>query len=226
MNICVFGDSVAKGVVYDPVKKKYTFLKENFVSIAESITSITIKNFAKFGCTIMKGAEIMKKQEDILKDYDYTILEFGNNDCDLNWNEVADSPESSHLAQVPLDIFKEKYVEMIKKVRDLGSKPVLMTLQPLEPNKFFTWVSKGLNEKNILEFLGGNTEFIYKWQENYNNMIYDLAKENNVGLIDIREDFVKNSNYGELLCIDGMHPNEDGHKFIAKAFEKGLSTLF
>lgn len=225
MNICIFGDSVAKGVVFDPIKNKYTFLKDNFINIAESMTANSFKNFAKFGCNIMKGAEILKKQEDKIKTYDYTILEFGNNDCDLNWNEVASAPKDSHLAQVPIDVFKEKYIEMIEKVRSLGSKPVLMNLQPLEPNKFFQWVSKDLDKNNILDFLGGSTEFIYKWQENYNDMIYDLARDEKVSIIDIRKDFVNANNYGELLCIDGMHPNEEGHRFIAKSFEKAIQNL-
>ena len=40
MNICVFGDSVAKGVVFDEIKNKYTFLKENFVNLVQSKTSV------------------------------------------------------------------------------------------------------------------------------------------------------------------------------------------
>ena len=101
MNVCVFGDSVARGVVYDESKSKYTFLKENFITMVQAVTSIEIKNFAKFGCTVSKGAEILDKQADKLSDYQYTILEFGGNDCDLNWAEVAETPNEEHFAQVP-----------------------------------------------------------------------------------------------------------------------------
>ena len=31
-SICVFGDSVARGVIYDETKEKYTFLKNSFIN--------------------------------------------------------------------------------------------------------------------------------------------------------------------------------------------------
>ena len=112
MNICVFGDSVAKGVVYDEAKNRYTFLKDNFISLVQSQTSVPFKNFAKFGCTTVKGSEIMEKQEGSLPEYEYVLLEFGGNDCDLNWSEVAQTPGEEHDAQVPIERFRQLYINM------------------------------------------------------------------------------------------------------------------
>ncbi len=225
MDVCVFGDSVAKGVVYDEEKDKYTFLKDNFVSLIQSVMPINIKNYAKFGCTVTKGAEIMEKQGDKISEYQYTILEFGGNDCDLNWPEVAASPDCEHGAQVPIDLFKECYEKMIEKARTLGSKPILLSLPPLDSQRFFKWVSKDLNKKNIMTFLGNDVNFIYRWHESYNSMIYDLATEYKIPVIDIRKDFLTKKDYRDFLCIDGMHPNEKGHKLIASSIEKAISSL-
>lgn len=225
MNICVFGDSVAKGVVYDESKNKYTFLKENFVSLVQSVTSIDIKNYAKFGCTITKGTELMNKQAEKLHDYNYTILEFGGNDCDLNWAEVAADPKHEHLAQVPLEIFEHSYIEMIEKTRELGSTPILLSLPPLDSERFFNWVSKGLDKDRILEYIGNDINFIYRWHESYNNMIFDLARKFDVPVIDIRQDFLTKKDYKNLLCVDGMHPNKEGHKLIARTVERVIAAL-
>lgn len=225
MNICVFGDSVAKGVVFDETKNKYTFLKENFISLVENNTSVPFKNFAKFGCTVKKGSEILKKQEGKLAEYKYTILEFGGNDCDLNWAEVAENPNCQHPAQVPLDKFTKIYEDMIEKTITAGSKPILLTLPPLDSERFFNWVSRGLDKENILQFLGNDVNYIFRWHQGYNDMIFKLADKYQIPVIDIRKDFIEKDNYKNLLCIDGMHPNKEGHRVIANSLAKAVSLL-
>lgn len=225
INICVFGDSVAKGVVFDEVKNKYTFLKENFVNLVQSKTSVAFKNFAKFGCTVSKGSEILEKQVDTLSEYKYTILEFGGNDCDLNWAEVSQTPDLAHNAQVPIQRFKQIYKQMIETTRAAGSKPILLSLPPLDAERFFNWVAKDLDKDNILAFLDNDVDFIFKWHEGYNDMIFQLAAEYTIPVIDIRTDFLNQQNYKNLLCIDGMHPNKEGHKLIARSLERVVAVL-
>lgn len=216
MSVCVFGDSVAKGVVYDEVKKKYKFLKDSFVNLFSKEEKIEVKNYAKFGCTVIKGEEILNKNIDKLKEYEYVILEFGGNDCNFNWEEISKNPNRNHSPQVPVDIFKEKYREIIKIVKEQGCKPILLSLPPLSADRFFNWVSQGLSKENIMKFLG-NKEYIYRWHEMYNSNIFDLAQEEKVEILDIRKVFLPYRNYEDFLCIDGMHPNEKGHKLINNA---------
>lgn len=225
MNICVFGDSVAKGVIFNEASQKYTYLKDNFINITQNKTGTLFKNFAKFGCTIKKGETIMKKQLPNLSKYDYVILEFGGNDCNLNWEEVSHTPKETHLAQVPIQEFKKIYEKLIENIRSMGGKPLLMTLPPLASSKFFNWVSKGLSKEKIMTYLGNDVESIFNWQKNYNNMIYTIADECEVPVIDIRTSFLSQPNYEDLICIDGMHPNEKGHKVIAEALENFISNV-
>lgn len=216
MPVCVFGDSVAKGVVYDEVKKKYRFLKDSFVNLFSKEEKIEVKNYAKFGCTVIKGEEILNKNLDKLKEYEYVILEFGGNDCNYNWEEVSKDPQGEHSPQVPVDTFKEKYREIIHIVKEQGCKPILLSLPPLSADRFFDWVSQGLSKENIMKFLG-NKEYIYRWHEMYNSTIFDLEQEEKVEILDIRKVFLPYRNYEDFLCIDGMHPNEKGHKLINQA---------
>lgn len=225
MNICVFGDSVTKGVVYDEIKNKYVFLKDSFINLTQSDTGFAIRNFAKFGSTSVKGTEIMRKHEDDMSDYDYTLLEFGGNDCDFLWDEIAEAPEALHHSLVPPEQFRQQYMAMITKVRSSGSHPVLLTLPPLVAERFFTWISKGLNKDNILEFLGGDKEYIFRWHEQYNEIINEIAREQNVPVIDIRKAVLSAPDYESLVCIDGMHPNCRGHKVIAEYLEKALTSF-
>lgn len=47
----VFGDSIAKGVIYDEEKGRYVYTPNSFLKLFEAKTGITIKNDSKFGCT-------------------------------------------------------------------------------------------------------------------------------------------------------------------------------
>ncbi len=222
-SVCIFGDSVAKGVVFDAMKNKYSLLKESFANIVGRQQNISILNFARFGCTISLGKEILKRHECELERFDYTILEFGGNDCDYNWAEVARDPFSEHLCNTPILQFREKYRELISRVLQSGGNPVLMNLPPIDAKRYFRWISKGLNKKNILAFLG-EVDFIYRWQEMYSVAVEDLAAEKKIPLIDIRSEFLSKRNLGDYICEDGIHPNDKGHLLISKAIrEKAFS---
>lgn len=218
-SVCIFGDSVAKGVVFDTVKNKYRLLKDSFANIVESQQNISIFNFARFGCTISMGSEILKRHENELNRFDYTILEFGGNDCDYNWSEIAEDPLGQHLCNTPIPQFREKYMELISLVLQNGGRPVLLNLPPIDPRRYFNWVSKGLNKKNILAFLG-EIDAIYKWQEMYSTTVEELAAKEKIPMIDIRSGFMSKKNFSNYLCADGIHPNEKGHLLISRAIRE------
>lgn len=220
-SVCLFGDSVAKGVIYDQTKKRYTYLKNSFASLFSKLENIPVVNYAKFGCTVTKAIPIVEKHSDDLKQFGYTALEFGGNDCDFNWAKVSENPYKKHLPNVPLNEFEENYKKIINNVRKSGSKPVLLSLPPIHAERFFAWITKGLNAENILKFLG-DVGKIYRWHELYNYAVCKLSKEENVPLVDIRHEFLLRDNFGELICEDGMHPSEKGHELINEMISKSI----
>ena len=218
-SLCMIGDSVTKGVVLDEVKNKYIFLKESFLNLVTEKADAKIVNYSKFGCTVTKGAEILKKHIEEISTYDHIALEFGGNDCDFDWNEVSSAPEDIHLPHTPIDEFIEKYRGMIKKIRDYGGTPVIINLPPLEPLKFFRWVSKGLNEDNILRWLA-DVETIFRHHESYNDAVCRLARLESVLLVDVRSEFLRRKDYASLICDDGMHPNAKGHEIMSEVMRR------
>lgn len=218
-SVCIFGDSVAKGVVFDAVKNKYSLLKESFANIVERQQNISIFNFARFGCTISMGSEILKRHESELNRFDYTILEFGGNDCDYNWAEISEDPLGQHICNTPIPLFREKYKELIYRVLQNGGKPVLLNLPPIDSKRYFQWVSRGLNRKNLIAYLG-EIDSIHDWQALYSKAVEELAAEIKVPLIDIRSGFMRMKSFSDYLCADGIHPNEKGHLLISKAIRE------
>lgn len=218
-SVCIFGDSVSKGVVFDSVRKKYILLKDSFVGMIQRNTNILINNYSKFGCTITKGSEILKKHESELKQYDYTLLEFGGNDCDFDWAAISNAPESPHTPKTPVPVFEESYAKLISGVKESGGNPVLLSLPPIDSKKYFAWVSRGLNPENILHWLG-DVEGIYRWHETYNLAVKRLSVANAIPLIDISTTFLKTGHYQDFICEDGIHPNQNGHKLISDVIEQ------
>lgn len=223
-SVCIFGDSVAKGVVFDAVRKKYCLLRDSFANIVESRQNIAISNFARFGCTVSMGGEIMKRHESELCRYDYTILEFGGNDCDYNWAGISEDPFIEHQCNTPIAQFVEKYAKLIGRVRQSGGRPVMLNLPPIDAHRYFNWISRGLNEKNILTFLG-EIETIYRWQEMYSKAVESLAVDEKVPLIDIRSVFLSKKDYTPYLCTDGIHPNDEGHLLISEVLCRTVSNF-
>ena len=107
------------------------------------------------------------------------------------------------------------YTRILNRIKELGKQPVILSLPPIDSERFFERVSEGLNKENILKFLDGNKRHISEWHERYNLETFKITAANNVPIIDITSKFLECSNYSDYLCDDGIHPNEKGHRLIA-----------
>lgn len=225
-NFLVCGDSISKGVVFDKSKDKYVLSKESYANLLQNSLKGTIDNIAKFGSTILKGIDRLQRELKKVRP-DVVVIEFGGNDCDFNWDEVAENPYIDHYPNTDFNVFKNKLTELIKSLKDTNIIPVLLTLPPLDADRYFKWISKDNQEKakNILTWLGSVTK-IYWWQEKYNSAIVSIARNTRTRVIDIRSAFLDCPDFRQLLCDDGIHPNEKGHKVIADEIMNYVETSY
>ena len=207
IKVCILGDSVAKGVVLDDARGRYIFAKESAARLFAQDGGMEVDNLASFGCTVTKGEEMLQKCGPRIGDYDYTVLEFGGNDCDFDWKSVSDDPEASHICKTPLETFKQKYARMLETIKRFGGKPVVLNLPP----------------SRILRFLK-EVGFIGRWQEMFNIAAVQVASAAGVPVIDIRSAFLAQPDFRSYLCADGIHPNEAGQKLIYGAIRRQLPS--
>ncbi|WP_163192796.1 SGNH/GDSL hydrolase family protein [Clostridium thermarum] len=223
-NLVLYGDSISKGVVYDEIKGRYVVLKENFANIIADNLKGVMYNLGKFGNNIIRGAQ--KLETDVLKrNPDIVFIEFGGNDCDFDWDAIAANPEGNYMPKTELSTFESTLNNIIDYFKKLNIFPVLMTLPPLDSNRYFKWVCKNDSkaEDNVRQWLG-DINRIFHWQEQYSVKVEETARKNNIELIDVRNAFLDQKEYNRYLCIDGIHPNKEGHKIIADKVMEYLNS--
>ena len=118
---------------------------------------------------------------------------------------------------MPLEAFGENLRAMVRRVRDGGMIPALVTPPPLVAQRYFDWVSRKLDKARILSYLG-DVEHIYRWQERYALMIRRVAARENAMLLDVRDWFLSQARFTDLMCVDGIHPNARGHELLFERF--------
>lgn len=213
----VYGDSILKGIQINPVNKRYHVDNHIDIDLICEKHDVQIANFSKFGCTVTKAEGIVKNHLAKGISCDTVIMDFGGNDCDFNWKDISDRPDDMHFPNTPIDVFTATYRRVINMLKDSGILPVLVTLPPLDPQRFFDWFCRDLNKENVMRWLG-TVNTIYRYQERYSRTVEKIAVLENVPVVDIRGAFLDNFRADLLLCEDGVHPNTEGQKVITSAF--------
>jgi acyl-CoA thioesterase-1 len=214
--IVVYGDSISRGVIFDNEKQEYSLLLESFTNLVRDHLKGVVFNAAKFGNTIVDG--LQRLQNDVLRRKpDIVLIEFGGNDCDYQWDLIAEGPSGEFHPNTECSAFYTILTGLVEKLDAMKIIPVLVSLPPLDPDKYFRWISHNSEQAktNILQFIG-SISHIYAWHERYNAAILRVAEETKTRLIDIRSAFLQEDDYTKLICVDGIHPNKEGHKVIAE----------
>ena len=210
--IHIWGDSIAVGITYNEQRKRYVISKERCPKRISESLHLKVVNNAKMGATVLDGLERFETATPV--EGALCVIEYGGNDCNMDWAKVAENPDKTPQANVDIGVFSDKIEEFIQKVKDRGMKPLLITPLPLHAEKFFNWVSQGLNRDAILQAIG-EVQNIYGWQERYANAVRNVAARTRTQLLDLRDAMLANKEYPNLICRDGMHLEDAGYRFIA-----------
>lgn len=217
MLLSIFGDSIMAGVVQE--NGRYSRCREQFQRL-EQETGARLDNHSSFGSTVVKGFGRLKKFLEQGQLGEYTLVEFGGNDCAYNWAEVAAAPDSQHICVVPPEEFEKNYEQIIMAVQAAGSRPVAATLPPISSGRYLQHICRdGLDSGAILHWLG-DLEAISRWQAAYSAMVSRVAARLGCRVLDLRSAFpAAEPELEQYLCQDGIHPNRLGQKLM---YEKAV----
>lgn len=224
--LVALGDSITKGVIFDG--ERYSILPSGFVNQCAENMNIDIDNYGRMGCTITRGAQIAEQHADAIAHSDVTLVEFGGNDADFCWPDIASAPADNHYPMTELPTFRQMYRDLIAHIRRLGSKPILMTLPLIDYRRFYAFVTRNMgdrDQRNVLSWLGGQEEHIRNYHDMYSLAVYQIGYQERVPVLDITSPFLRNRNYLPYLCVDGIHPSQQGHDLIAASVENQLLRI-
>ncbi|MBR3098470.1 MAG: SGNH/GDSL hydrolase family protein [Clostridia bacterium] len=214
----IWGDSIGQGIYYREDIGRYRICRRNCVQLLRE-NGLEIESHAIMGCTVEKGLEDFCASETVPGGA--CVIEYGGNDCDLDWQAVSDDPEKYHEAKVPLDVFREKLRRFVRGAAERQLRPVLVTPPPILSDRYFSWVTEGKSAEHILRYLG-DREHISRWQERYASAVRDVSEQEGCRLLDIRSRLLDERDLPSLMSADGIHPNEKGYAVMADCFLKML----
>lgn len=215
MKLVVFGDSILKGVITIPNSGKLFDTTENdSLTLAQKELGFELDNRSIYGNITSKGLLKLQKFFDKGESADFCVIEFGSNDCDYDWGTL--------VQKVTLEDYLANLTAMVKLCREHKVTPLMMGLIPYVCDDWFKTIIKGHDEAAILNFLGGSAETLGKNQLIYKNAQADFVQKNNVQFLDPWTIF---QGHKELMCYDGIHPNEEGYQQLSKAWIKFLSEV-
>ena len=219
--VYLWGDSIGRGVIYNPERRRYQLAKRRCIRLLQE-QGYQIENHAAMGATILDGFQDLCATE--TEPGAVAVVEYAGNDCDLDWNSVAASPDKFHDGRVSLAEFRAMLDAFIGELRRRSLQPVLVTPPPLVSARYQAWVSAGRDSRAISEYLG-DPEHIYRWQERYSRAIEDAGRANGCAVLDIRSAFLEARDFPSLMCQDGIHPTEEGQMLMARAVLSGISAM-
>ena len=213
--IVAFGDSLTFGHGV-PEENKWT-------NLLEKDLGIKVINSGINGNTSAQG--LVRIQEDVLDHKpDFVIINFGMNDhflCDMG------------RAKVSLVEYKENILEIIKRVKDIGSSPILVLPHKVLEGGMGDEEGKGATyyygRHNPLWYIpvGGANEQLKK----YINAASAIAKEEKVPIVDMYTYTEDLKPHSYLITLensteeDGVHINSWGAMLYANMIKEKLLQL-
>ena len=216
----IFGDSVFKGARYDAASAKYIVNDRFGLNAVADKAGLSVKNFSKFGCTVTKALGYVQKMFTKI-DSDMVLMNFGGNDCNYDWDAIAQNPLDMHRPNTELDQFVDSYNKMIDFVLEKRSLPVLATLLPVQDKRYIDYVCKvrNLDRKKVMTWVRSRDKSLSDHQKAYSDAVSEIAAKRGIPLIDLRSAFTDRINSSSLIGPDGIHPNARGQKVISDCFE-------
>ena len=149
---------------------------------------------------------------------DRTIIIRPESGLQFDWKAIAANPSGKHEPQMDLVAYKALYINKIAQARAHGMEPVLVSLPIIDENRYFAFITRGMSmqeRKNILYWLGGKTERLRNIHAMYNLLLFRLAAQQCIHLVDITSPMLANPSYGELLEQDGVTLSPAGESLIS-----------
>jgi len=211
--IVAFGDSTTAPRGALPVYAR--LLQDELTAKGRALLVIN----AGVGGNTTEMARARFEKEVLARQPDFAIVQFGINDAAV---DVWKKPPATQ-PRVALPRYESNLREFVQRLKSAGARVIVMTPNPLR------WTPK-------LKEMYGRPPYAPDDPDGFNVLLKDyagaarrVAREEQVACVDIFQVFAGYAGPGgravDDLLLDGMHPNEKGHRLIADALKPVLCAL-
>ncbi|HUC89380.1 MAG TPA: GDSL-type esterase/lipase family protein [Patescibacteria group bacterium] len=212
MRVLIFGDSITQGFWdtdggwVERLRQHYDALQIADLDGPDQPKIFNLGISADNSAGILKRIEAETKARTSHNDLPIVIIQVGTNDSS------SGSLPAEKTVSMPIDQYQQNLHLIIKKVRPLSSKIILVG-------------SPACDESRTTPAPWG--EFYYTNQaiKSYEDVMKGIAIELNIPFVPVFAKFQAELNTGKNLLLDGLHPNNDGHKLLLDIIKPELLRL-
>lgn len=212
MRVLVFGDSITQGYWdtdggwVDRLRSHFDHLQAVDLQGNDEPTIFNLGISADNSRNILDRIEAETVARTWHNNLPVIIIQIGVNDSSSDNEEVDES------VRVSVHDYESNLREIIKRTKQLSSNIIFVGLSACDESKT-TPVSWG--------------EYYYtnKAIKDYENVMKFIAREHNLAFIPVFDEFKSAIDGGEDFLLDGLHPNNAGHQFIANLVRPKLEEL-
>ncbi|WAH36237.1 SGNH/GDSL hydrolase family protein [Alicyclobacillus dauci] len=226
MRIVCAGDSLTRGVSF--IRGRLRIVRDNYPNLLQTrlqtaaYDGVEVKNCGAFNDN--SGSLLNRLQKDVFAEHpDIVLIEIGANDCDFRWNEVAEAPDVEHVPYVPLDRYVSNLKHIVKGVHSIGAKPIVLTLLPLDPVRYYHHLSVRFG-KQIAHWIArcGGIEY---WHNQYDKALRGCLDDLHIDRIDVRAHDGQVATWRTMLSDDGIHLTSTGYQYLSRMVFSALEDL-
>jgi hypothetical protein len=137
--IQVWGDSVLKGVVYDPARHRYTLLKDSAISMLSRTFKVPFENLSRMGRTAPEALAAMKSMDGAAVRDKLVVIEYGATTATLT-GRGADAP--TRPTRPYAGDQSPRRSGRCRPCAQMGGTPLFGSLPPRDPRRYLKWIVK------------------------------------------------------------------------------------
>ncbi|MCA9386348.1 hypothetical protein KC717_06920 [Candidatus Dojkabacteria bacterium] len=205
MQLFIFGDSIAFGFYSSYGGGWVQKIQNKFTPLYPGEESLHVFNLSISGENTLGVLERFDREfsSRAFEDHDHTIIfAIGINDSVLN--------TSNSKPVTPINDFDKNYQTLINRARNYSEKILLLGLTPVDTSILspIPWAPElSMSNQSTREF---------------DTAIQMIAKRNDVSYLDLFN-VIAEGEHSDFF-LDGLHPNDEGHKIIADHVSEFLIT--
>ena len=212
MTVAFLGDSITLGYGLEVKEKRYSTLTARALQMEELNFGIAGTLIAKAGLNKTDGNDFLSRAH-LIDSADVAVIFGGTNDYFWSDRSIYGDTE---------EYFEFAVKSLAERVKEKRKGKITLFVTPYPHNGVGNYYDNGGNWKTSSRHDTDKRNYKGYTLLDYVNVLERICDENGIPCLNLFDDFGFS---WQEHTIDGCHPNEEGHRLLARAITKKLKEL-